>query len=95
MGAFEWFGLISGIILSASAIPQAFKVWRANSTRGLSPSFIYSWFVGSLCTGGYLVAKLGLDPAVLGNYGICIVCASVVLGVHIKNRRKNGSYLSR
>ena len=87
MSAFEVFGLVVSVILSASAIPQALQCLFTGTTKGLNPIFIVTWFIGSLGTGIYMMSKFGFDPAIVANYGICTTCATIVLGVWIREKK--------
>ena len=82
----EVLGVFFSVILAASAIPQATKCLMQGHTKGMSPLFIITWFVGSLGTATYMLYKFGYDPAIIANYGICTTCATIVLGVYINER---------
>ena len=82
MSLFEWFGVISGFILSFSAIPQVAKCYLQGHTKGLSTTYLATWLVGSFGSAFYLITKFGFDPAIIANYSLCCGCAVIINYIH-------------
>jgi uncharacterized protein with PQ loop repeat len=51
----ELLGWIGGIFLSICAFPQVYKTYNEHSATGLSLWMLILWWVGEVCTLGYVL----------------------------------------
>ena len=79
---FEIFGIISAFLLTFSSIPLAYRSVKYYR-EGLMPLldlpkwFLRTWFLGSWGSAIYLISTYGLDPAIVVNYSVCTICATI------------------
>ncbi|WP_032113704.1 SemiSWEET family sugar transporter [Candidatus Paracaedibacter symbiosus] len=49
----EFLGLLAGFVSTISFLPQALKVWRTHSTKGISLGMYVIYFIGLILWGVY------------------------------------------
>ena len=77
---FEIFGILAGIIIAISYLPNAIKTVRTKTTKNLSFTQYTLFHIGCLLFVIYGVSLLIIkDPAMLGAYGIIICNGSVLI----------------
>lgn len=73
----ELLGIIGGLLLSFSALPQTLSAMSQKNTLGLNKYFIMLWWSGILCMTVYTA---GIDnPVLFINYITNFVLVSIIL----------------
>jgi uncharacterized protein with PQ loop repeat len=75
MEALAWIG---SILLGICALPQSYKSVKDRKTNGISPSFLWSWYLGEIFTFTYVLFERFSLPLLI-NYFLNIVFISVIL----------------
>jgi uncharacterized protein with PQ loop repeat len=89
---FELIGWIGGIFLSICAIPQAIKVYKEKTAKGLSFGMIYLWLWGEMLTVAYILHG-NLETGVfqwplLFNYFVNIILVSYLIWAKHRYKEK-------
>lgn len=50
-------GWTGSLVLSLSALPQAFKTFKTKETAALSSSFLWMWTIGEIFTFSYIISS--------------------------------------
>lgn len=69
--------LIGTILLAFQGAPQAYKCYKDGNGNGLSPWFLWMWFLGEVFVFIYVLYLV--DWILLINYGLNIVIVSCIL----------------
>jgi len=72
-------GSVGGFCMAICAVPQCIDAYRSGVVVGISYGFLLLWLLGEVCLLGYNYLELGMDPFLLLNYGINIVCIVYLL----------------
>ena len=74
----ELFGWGGSILLAACGAPQALRSYTQRSTVGISPLFLWMWFLGEVFTLFYVLLEKFSLPLLL-NYAVNIGFISVII----------------
>ena len=72
-------GIVGGLLLAASGIPQAVRSWRDGHSEGIEAKLIFMLLGGISCFWIYLYAKMGYDLIIHTEYTVTILVWLVVL----------------
>ena len=84
----ELVGWIGAVCLGVCAVPQTIKTVKQGHARGISLSFLLLWIVGEMLTFVYVLPKK--DLPLLVNYGLNLICLSVILRYRMQPRVNPG-----
>lgn len=73
---------IGSILLALCGLPQAYRSYTDGHSRGISSTFLVMWGLGEILTFFYIIGDLPL----MINYGINIICISVIIKYKLKER---------
>lgn len=73
-----YIGWVGAVLLSVCALPQAVVCLRTGKSTGLSPIFLWMWFLGEVLSCLYIVGWLWSAPLVF-NYGLNILLIGIML----------------
>jgi len=83
-------GFAAAVMVTAANIPQAVKMFKEKSTRGIS-----SWSYAMFCVGGLLWVLYGIWrsdlPIILSN-GLAALLSGLILAVRIFSKRPDNDF---
>lgn len=74
----EALGMLGGLLLAVSAIPQVVKSWKDGHSEGLSHGLLALWLGGEACMLMYVLVKYTSDLWLLLNYGSNFLFVGVI-----------------
>jgi MtN3 and saliva related transmembrane protein len=78
----EWIGVLSGVLTTASFVPQVVRTWRRRSAADLSPVMLAAFTTG---VAGWLVyGILSHQRPVIAANTVMLVLAMALLGMKIR-----------
>ena len=74
----EILGYVSATFLAICGVPQAYHSWKLGHCDGISPFFLWSWYIGEWGILFYTLLDIGFNGPLVMNYILNIVCITVI-----------------
>ena len=85
-------GWTGSLVLSVSALPQAFKTYKTKETEALSSGFLWMWTWGEVFTFSYIISSDmesgNYQLPLYLNYGLNLLIVAYLLYAKIRYRNK-------
>ena len=85
----EWLGIIGGVCLAISSIPQVIKTIKDGHAEGLATGSIWLWLVGCLAMLFYVIVEHQRDVVLVLNYFISVLFVFVILWYKYRPHKKS------
>ncbi len=89
MSIIEYIGLIGGLTLAYSNIPQIVLIFKQKHAGGISKFSTWLWLIGLSLKVIYTIELTGYNKIILGPYVLAFICCGVTLFYCYFPRGKN------
>ena len=87
---FEWLGIVGGVLIAGSYLPQIYKMYKTKTAKGVSTLFILTLVIGGLCLLAYSEYKNDTIFIAINASASILAGAVLALSLHYKYIENEG-----